>query len=89
MEINAANSKPYIYQQLRALELEKVEQILRNFDVNSNKHVDRIYNPKGGQAYIFYTKDKSKINDYKVDGYNWRCSAGAKATPASNPILFR
>ena len=42
MEINAANSKPYIYQQLRALELEKVEQILRNFDVNSNKHVDRI-----------------------------------------------
>ena len=42
MEINPADSKPFIYQQLRALELEKVEQILRNFNVNSNKHVERI-----------------------------------------------
>ena len=44
------NAKPYLFQQLRALDTEKIHNILSKYDVNKNAHVKRIHNPKRGQA---------------------------------------
>jgi hypothetical protein len=83
------NIKPYIFQQLKALEIEKIHTILSNYQVNKNAHVERINNPKGGQGFLFFPNDKKKSKDYKVNGYNWRCMSGTKPTPPSQPLLFR
>ncbi len=51
--MDSNNTKPYLYQQFKALELEKVRDILKGFNISSNKHVERICNPIGGQGFLF------------------------------------
>ena len=82
------NTNPYLLQQLKALDVEKIHSILSKYDVNKNAHVERIYNPKGGQGFIFFPKENKKSKDYKVDGYNWRCMSGTKPTPPTQPLIM-
>jgi hypothetical protein len=86
--MDSNNTKPYLYQQFKALDLEKVRAILKDFNIGSNKHVQRIFNPIGGQGFLFYSDDMNKAKDYKVDGYVWKNNSGSKPCPISNPILF-
>ena len=83
------NAKPYLFQQFKALEVERIQSLLSNYDAHKNAHDERIHNPKGGQGFLYFTSDKNKAKDYKVDGYNWRCMSGTKPTPPSHPLIFR
>ena len=62
------NPKPYLFQQLKALDVEKIHSLLSNYDTHKNAYVERIHNPKGGQGYLFFPSDKNKAKDYKIDG---------------------
>ena len=61
--------------------------ILRNFNVNKKEHVETIYNPKGGNVFIYYNPGKPK--DFKIDGYLWRNKGGHKNTPIENPEISK
>ena len=65
----------------KTLESGQIESILRKFDKHKNKHVERIYHPIGGKAFLFYSSDSKLAKDYKCDGYNWRALSGAKKVP--------
>ena len=47
----------------KALESGQIESILRKFDEHKNKHVERIYHPIGGQAFLFYSSDSKLAKD--------------------------
>jgi hypothetical protein len=61
--------------------------MFRKFSPNDNKHVERIFNPIGGNLFIYYNQSKPK--DYKVDGYTWYNRGGHKPTPKINPVLSK
>ena len=86
MELNA---KPIMEKQYKTMDLTKIHTLLKNFNEIDKTHVQRIHQPKGGQVFIFFSNDKNRANDYKVDGYNWRHIGGSKPTPIKDPILFR
>ena len=83
------NAKPYLFQQLKALDVGKIHSLLSTYDIHKNVHVERIHNPKGGHGFLFFPSDKNKAEDYKVDGYNLRFMSGTKPTPPSQPVIFR
>jgi hypothetical protein len=35
------NAKPYLFQQLKALDVEKIHSLLSNYDTHKNAHVER------------------------------------------------
>ena len=34
----------------------------------------------GGEIYIYFTKEKTQIDDWKVDGFKWRNNGGLKSS---------
>ena len=66
----------------KPLKWEKALEILDQFDHNVRQYVDdRVYDPQGGDLYIFYNTNPEKQDDYKVDGYLWRNNGANKLVP--------
>lgn len=78
----------------KTLKWQEALQIIDEFDYNIHQYVDdRIYDPKGGEIYVFYNINSEKQEDYKVDGYLWRNNGGNKPIPketlARKPVLYK
>lgn len=74
----------------KALKWETVDQILSEFDKDTDVHVnDRILDPQGGEIYLFYTCDPLKYNDWRADGYIWKNMGANKSVPPKDPVLLK
>jgi hypothetical protein len=45
-----------------SINIQSALKYLTTFDPEKYEHVDEIKNPKGGQVYLFYTKNSLKIS---------------------------
>ena len=84
------NTRAFKTNELKALSIETVEQIITEFNIDTHTHVnDKIIDPVGGEVYIFYTTDPAKYLDYRVDGFKWKNMGGNKPFPAKNTIFLK
>ena len=44
-----------------AISIDEAIEFLEKFDSNKNLHVDNIEKPEGGQIYMFFSDDDSKL----------------------------
>ncbi len=56
------NYKPYLNTN-KTIRYDEIVDIFRKFSPNDNKHVERIFNPIGGNLFIYYNQSKPK--DYR------------------------
>ena len=55
------------------LTYDNINDLISDFEPETNNFVESIQNPKNGDVFFHYSTDKKKLDDRKSNGMNW-CS---------------